>query len=82
MQTLHYLKILVPVIFGTLALLVGPGPLLSAKGGTRHARFGRWFLGLAAGTLATAVLAAYQLYSPFLPSVLSTTVALSFMTYA
>ena len=79
MQTLHYLKILVYIVFGALALLVGRGPLLSAKGGTRHARFGRWFLGLAAGTFTTAVLTAYQLYSPFLPSVLGTTMALIFM---
>ena len=56
MQTLHHLNILMHVVFGTLALLVGRGPLLSAKGGTRHTRFDRWFLGLAAGTLATAVL--------------------------
>lgn len=53
---LHQLNIIVHIIFGTLALLVGLGPLLSAKGGARHVRFGGWFLGLAGVALVTAVL--------------------------
>jgi hypothetical protein len=32
------------VLFGTAALLLGLGALVSAKGGFRHRRFGRWFL--------------------------------------
>jgi hypothetical protein len=67
MPTLHQLNILVHVVFGTLALLVGLGSIFTAKGGPAHVRFGRWFLGLAAVVLATAVLGlAVFNFRPFL----------------
>lgn len=67
MLTLHHLNILVHIGFGTLALLVGLVPLLTAKGGAAHVRAGRWFLGLAAGALLTAVLGlAVFNFRPFL----------------
>ena len=67
MASLHQLNIIVHVAFGTLALLVGLGPMLTAKGGAAHVRFGRWFLGLATGALLTAVLGlAVFNFRPFL----------------
>jgi uncharacterized membrane protein len=67
MDCLHHFNIIVHVGLGTLALLVGLGPMLTAKGGTAHGRLGRWFLGLAAGALATAVLGlAVFNFRPFL----------------
>ncbi|MBO2008131.1 hypothetical protein [Hymenobacter negativus] len=67
MPSLHQLNILVHVAFGSLALLVGLGPMLTAKGGAAHVRFGRWFLGLATGALITAVLGlAVFNFRPFL----------------
>lgn len=56
MNTLHQLNIALHIIFGTLALLVGLGPLVTTKGGAAHRRFGRWFLGLTVVVLASAVL--------------------------
>ncbi|MDB5267991.1 MAG: hypothetical protein JWP58_1031 [Hymenobacter sp.] len=67
MQMLHQLNILVHVVFGTLALLVGLGPIFTAKGGAWHGRSGRWFLGLATVVLVTAVLGlAVFNFRPFL----------------
>ncbi|GGF24507.1 hypothetical protein [Hymenobacter cavernae] len=67
METLHRLNIGVHVLFGTLALLVGLVPLLTAKGNTAHQRFGRWFIGLTTVVLATAVLGlAVFNFRPFL----------------
>ena len=67
MLTLHQLNIAVHVLFGTLALLVGLGPMLTAKGGRRHVRLGQWFLGMAAVVLVTAVLGlAVFNFRPFL----------------
>ena len=67
MEKLHHVNILVHIIFGTLALLVGLGPLLTAKGGTAHRWWGRWFMRLAAGVLASAVLGlAVFNFRPFL----------------
>lgn len=67
METLHRLNILVHILFGTLALLVGLVPIAAAKGGRAHTRFGRWFLGLSTVVLATAVLGlAVFNFRPFL----------------
>lgn len=67
MASLHHFNIIVHVVFGTLALLVGLGPMLTAKGGAAHVRAGRWFLGLATGALITAVLGlAVFNFRPFL----------------
>ncbi|WP_210517451.1 hypothetical protein [Hymenobacter terricola] len=67
MQTLHQLNILVHVVFGTLALLAGLGPMLTAKGGPLHVRLGNWFLGLAVVVLVSAVLGlAVFNFRPFL----------------
>lgn len=67
MQTLHHVNVLVHVGFGTLALLVGLGPLLTAKGGAAHRRWGRWFLGLTTVVLFTGVLGlAVFNFRPFL----------------
>lgn len=67
MQTLHQLNILVHVVCGTLALLVGLVPLLRPTGNATHRRFGGWFLGLAAVNLVTAVLGlALFNFRPFL----------------
>ncbi|GAB3849147.1 hypothetical protein GCM10028822_13100 [Hymenobacter terrigena] len=67
METLHRLNILVHILFGTLALLVGLVPIVTTKGGRTHARFGRWFLGLSTVVLATAVLGlAVFNFRPFL----------------
>jgi len=67
MSTLHHLNIAVHVVFGTLALLVGLGPMLTAKGSAAHGRWGRWFLGLATVVLVSAVLGlAVFNFRPFL----------------
>ena len=46
MDNLHQLNTALHTIFATLALLVGLGPLPTAKGGAAPRRLGRWFLGL------------------------------------
>jgi uncharacterized membrane protein len=51
----HVVNIVVHVIFGSAALLLGMGALLSAKGGSVHRRLGRWFLYTMGVVLATAV---------------------------
>lgn len=67
MPTLHHLNIVVHVLFGTLALLVGLGPILTAKGGWLHRQAGRWFLALATVVLVSAVLGlAVFNFRPFL----------------
>ena len=67
MPALHHFNIIVHVLFGSLALLVGLGPIFTAKGGALHGRLGRWFLGLASGALVTAVLGlAVFNFRPFL----------------
>ena len=67
MSILHQLNILVHIVFGSLALLVGLGPIFTAKGGALHGRLGRWFLGLATVALITAVLGlAVFNFRPFL----------------
>ena len=67
MEKLHHLNILVHVVFGTLALLVGLGPMLTAKGGAAHRQWGRWFLLLATVVLSSAVLGlAVFNFRPFL----------------
>ncbi len=44
MQTLHNINILVHIITGSIALLLGLIALLSRKGGNIHNKVGRWFL--------------------------------------
>ena len=67
MASLHHLNILFHIVFGTLALLVGLGPMLTAKGGPAHRRAGRWFLGLTGVVLVSAVLGlAVFNFRPFL----------------
>lgn len=56
MEQLHHLNILLHVVFGSLALVVGVGPLLTAKGGRAHRRWGQAFLLLAVVVLASAIL--------------------------
>ncbi|MGI4736223.1 MAG: hypothetical protein ACRYG7_13690 [Janthinobacterium lividum] len=53
MEKLHHMNILVHVVFGTLALFVGLGSLLTVKGGAAHRQWGRWFLRLTAVVLAS-----------------------------
>jgi hypothetical protein len=67
MPALYHFNIFVHVLFGSLALLVGPGPMLTAKGGATHWRLGRGFSCLATVILATAVLGlAVFNFRPFL----------------
>lgn len=67
MAVLHHLNILLHIGAGTLALLVGLGPLLAAKGGARHQQWGRWFLWLAVVVLVSASLGlAVFSFRPFL----------------
>jgi hypothetical protein len=40
----HWINIGVHVLFGSAALLLGLGAILTPKGGLAHRRFGRWFL--------------------------------------
>lgn len=82
MQTLHHLNILVHIVFGTLALLVGLVPLLMRKGGAAHRRFGRWFLALATAVLFTAVLGlAVFNFRPFLTVIVLLSVYQAFSGY-
>lgn len=82
METLHRLNILIHVAFGTLALLVGLVPMLTAKGGPAHTRAGRWFLGLAAVVLTTAVLGlAVFNFRPFLTVVVMLSVYQAYSGY-
>lgn len=41
---IHWLNIGVHIVFGSAALLLGLGAILTPKGGPTHRRFGRWFL--------------------------------------
>src|SRR5476649_2641755 len=52
----HALNIAVHVLFGSAALLLGLGALVSAKGGIRHRRFGRGFLYAISGVLVSATI--------------------------
>lgn len=56
MEQVHHLNILLHVVFGSLALVVGLGPLLTTKGGRAHRRWGQAFLLLAGVVLASAIL--------------------------
>jgi len=66
METFHKLNILAHITFGTLALLVGLGPLLGRKGGPAHRRLGGWFLGLVMGVLLSAGAGLVFNFRPFL----------------
>ncbi|ALW85719.1 hypothetical protein AUC43_11845 [Hymenobacter sedentarius] len=82
MATLHQLNILVHIAFGTLALLVGLAPMLTAKGGPAHLRTGRWFLGLATVVLVTAVLGlAVFNFRPFLTVIVMLSVYQAYSGY-
>jgi hypothetical protein len=59
----HSLNVVVHVGAGALALLIGATPILSAKGGPLHRRFGRYFVWIGAVTLITAIIADI-LYDP------------------
>lgn len=52
---LHQLNIIIHVIAGSLALLIGIIPYASKKGGVIHVRLGRVFLGLMAVVVLTAL---------------------------
>jgi len=79
---LHHANSVLHIVFGTLALLVGLGPLFTAKGGAAHARLGRWFLGLATVVLATAVLGlAVFNFRPFLTVVVLLSVYQAYSGY-
>lgn len=54
-MTPHEINVIAHVSAGAIALLIGLAPLLSAKGGARHRRFGRMFVILGAIVLATAL---------------------------
>ncbi|MDB5233116.1 MAG: hypothetical protein JWR44_109 [Hymenobacter sp.] len=82
MPTLHQLNIVVHVVFGTLALLVGLVPMLTRKGGGAHLRFGRWFLGLATVVLVTAVLGLVVFnFRPFLSVIVMLSVYQAYSGY-
>ncbi len=52
---LHTINIIVHIAAGLIAMLIGIVPYLSAKGGTKHRRYGRLFLGFMAIVLLTAL---------------------------
>ncbi|MEM9671229.1 MAG: hypothetical protein AAF992_01465 [Bacteroidota bacterium] len=53
---IHQFNILVHVVAGTLALIVGTVVLISPKGGLTHVRWGRYFLYLLSMVIATGFL--------------------------
>ncbi|MBF9237202.1 hypothetical protein I2I05_07315 [Hymenobacter sp. BT683] len=70
METLHHFNIGLHIVSGSLALLLGLGPLLVRKGGAAHVRLGHWFLRVMAVVLLTAVLGlAVFNFRPFLLTV-------------
>lgn len=79
---MHHLNILTHIAFGSLALLVGVGPMVTAKGGTRHVQLGRWFLGLTAVVLVSAVLGLVVFnFRPFLSVVVLLSVYQAYSGY-
>jgi hypothetical protein len=52
----HTLNVVVHITFGSVALIAGLIPLLTAKGGRWHVRFGRWFLVTLAVVVVTAAI--------------------------
>lgn len=82
METLHRFNLLLHISFGVLALLVGLGPLFTTRVPATHRRLGRWFLGLAAVTLVTAVLGlAVFNFRPFLAVVVLLSVYQAYAGY-
>ena len=82
METLHRLNIFTHIAFGTLALLVGLGPLLARKGGPAHGRLGRWFLGLVVVVLVSAGLGlAVFDFRPFLTAIVLLTTYQAYAGY-
>ncbi|MGI4834410.1 MAG: hypothetical protein ACRYFK_13220 [Janthinobacterium lividum] len=79
---LHRFNILTHIAFGSLALLVGLGPLLGRKGGPLHGRLGRWFLGLVVVVLLSAVLGlAVFDFRPFLTAIVLLTTYQAYAGY-
>lgn len=82
MAALHHFNIVLHIAFGLLALLVGLGSLFSTRTLAVHRRFGRWFLGLAAVVLATAVLGLTVFrFRPFLAVIVLLSVYQAFAGY-
>lgn len=52
---LHHFNIIIHVLTGTLAIVIGIAPFVTKKGGKNHRRFGKLFLGIIAITLLTAM---------------------------
>jgi len=52
---IHHANIIIHVLAGIIAMLIGVGAYASAKGGNTHKRFGRWFLYLMAVVIVTAL---------------------------
>ena len=59
----HALNVLVHVGAGATALGVGAAPLLTTKGGAAHRVWGKWFVGIGAVVITTAIIGDL-LYSP------------------
>ncbi|MES2152576.1 MAG: hypothetical protein V4508_22590 [Pseudomonadota bacterium] len=59
MITVQFLNLAAHIAAGTAGLLAGLLPLMSAKGGQRHRRWGRVFVAFAAPVMATAALSVW-----------------------
>ena len=59
METLHHFNIILHVITGTIALLLGLLALLSTKGGRWHNQSGRYFLGLISIVILTGLVGVF-----------------------
>jgi uncharacterized membrane protein len=65
MDTLFSAALAAHVASGSAALLLGLPPLLTAKGGRRHRRSGRWYAGTMGVVLASAALMAMLALKPY-----------------
>ena len=59
MQTLHNINILVHIITGSIALLLGLTALLSRKGGIIHNKVGMWFLIFISAVIFTGLIGVF-----------------------
>lgn len=79
---LHQFNIILHVLAGSLALIVGLIPFLTKKGGRIHQKYGIFFLYLMAATIATAVIGVLFFRSrPFLTVVTLQSAYMSFAGY-
>jgi hypothetical protein len=56
METFHHANILIHIICGTLALLIGLAVIIMKKGNATHVRYGRYFMRLVVVVIITALI--------------------------